>query len=324
MIENLEAKYYELNNFRFESGEILSSLRVEYCTLGTPIKDEEGHITNAIVYLHGWSGDYSSIKRLKDIIGPGKALDTNKYYLISPSALGSPKSAAPSNSSRGFEFPRYSVNDMVNFLYSFLKENFSIKHLKGVIGNSMGGFQALTWGVLYPDFMDFIIPLVSSYQSKGWNFAIFHYMNSLIEQDPDYNQGNYVKNPRITSAASQFMYLFGLSRDYYESQVSNQDIINSMAEMGQEGLLSDANDIYWRNKAAMAYNLKGELDKIKAKTMVIAINQDQYFPPEYDAIPLSREIKDSQLVIYDSPLGHVGSHEIVKIEKEIGDFLTQF
>ncbi|MBU4534620.1 MAG: alpha/beta fold hydrolase [Euryarchaeota archaeon] len=324
MMENLDAKYYKLKNFRFESGEKLPSLNVEYCTLGTPIKDEEGHITNAIVYLHGWSGDYSSIKRLKDIIGPDKVLDTNKYYLISPSALGSPKSASPSSSTCGYEFPQYTINDMVNFLHSFLKENFPIKHIKGVIGNSMGGFQALTWGVLYPNFMDFIIPLVSSYQSKGWNFAIFHYMNSLIEQDPDYNQGNYVKNPRITSAASQFMYLFGLSRDYYETQVSNQDIIDSMTEMGQEGFLTDANDIYWRNKAAMAYNLKEELYKIRAKTMIIAINQDQYFPPEYDAIPLSRAIKDSQLAIYDSQLGHVGSHEIIKIEKEIEDFLSQF
>ncbi len=323
MFEQIKPEYYKLTNFKFESGERIASLQVEYSTLGVPFKDDQGYITNAIVYVHGWSGDFSSVERLKDLTGPGKPLDINKYFIISPTALGSPGSASPSTTNLGADFPQYNIRDMVNFLQTFIKEKFPIKHLKGIIGNSMGGFQALTWAVLYPDDMDFIIPLVSSYQSKGWNFALFYYMNSLIENDPEYLGGAYTKNPsRITAAASQFMYLFGFSRDHYQNS-DNHEIADSMAIMGEEGSLRDANDIVWRNRAAMAYNIKNVVNKIQAKTLIIAIKEDLYFPPEYDALPLSEAIPGADLLIYSSKWGHVGSQEIIKIEQELAQFLNK-
>jgi homoserine O-acetyltransferase len=298
---------------------------VEYTTLGTPKIDSDGFLVNAVLYLHGSSGDYSSVKRLDSITGSGSPIDTDEFYIISASSLGSPGSASPSTTTLGSEFPEYTINDMINFHHVFLTENFPIKHLKGVIGNSMGGFQALNWGVDFPDFMDFLIILVSSYQVSGLNYANYHYTNSLIEKDPDYEGGNYKKNPeRSTAAVAEFMYHFGLSKEYYRYEINNEDIALAMEEMGLEGTKIDANDTVWRNKAVMQFDLEEKIPNIKANTLIVGINQDQYFPPHMDAIPLSKMIKNSEIIIYDSILGHIGTSELDKVEKEIYAFLEDF
>lgn len=305
----------------------MSNLPVEYIAFGTPIKDAEGYITNGIVFCHGWGGDYGSLRRILDVVGPGKPIDTKKFFIIAITTLGSPNSASPSTTELGAKFPKYSIEDMVRFQMEFLKSKFNIKHLRGVIGNSMGGFEALTWGAKYPDYMDFLISLVSSYKVAGHNYSLFKFMNNIIESDPDYNNGNYTN--QLTNSlklANESMYSFGLSREYYRYDMSNNEIDLAMEEMGEEIVEEnwDANDIVYRNNASTAHNIENILSNIKAKTLIVAINQDQYFPPELDAIPMSKMIKDSKLVIYDSNMGHIGTHEIVKIEKELEEFLKSF
>lgn len=318
-------KNYNIDEFTFESGDALDNLNVEYVTLGTPELDSENNLVNGVLYLHGWGGSCTSMKRLDPITGPEKPLDPENVFIISPTSLGSVGSSAPSNTSLGANFPKYTITDMVKFHYRLLTEKFNIKHLKGVIGTSMGGFQALNWGVNHKDFMDFLIPLVTGYQVKGLNFANFYFMNSLIEKDPEYNGGNYVKNPeRVTRIVSEFMYMFGLSKDYYRYELENKDILKYMDQMGTEGSSMDANDIVWRNNAAMGFDLENELSKISAKTLILAINQDQYFPPSQDAIPMSKMIKNSKIALFDSICGHIGTKDLYKVENDIISFLKEF
>ncbi len=319
----LNPQYYTINNFKFKSGTVLRELNVEYATFGTKIKDEDGNIVNGILYLHGSSGDYSSIKRISDIVGPGKVIDTDKYFIICPTALGSPGSSSPSTSNLGHRFPKYNVEDMVNAHYNFLNEALNIKHLKGIIGTSMGGFQTLQWAVTYPDFMDFIIPLTTSSNVKGQNYAINNLMNIYIKSDPEYNEGKYEINPKTgTQNASMLLYLFGFSPEYYKGE-SNEEILESLDFMKKEGDETDANDIVWRNEATLSYDLTKAVSKIIAKTLIIGVNQDQYFPPDIDVIPLSKSIKGSKLYLYDSILGHLGSSEIIKAENRIKEFLDE-
>ncbi len=318
-------KNYELDKFTFQSGQSLNDLNVEYVTLGTPKWDSNDNISNGILYLHGWGGSCTSLKRLEPMVGPGKALSTNEVFIIAPTALGGPGSASPSSTSLGSDFPEYTVSDMVNFHYNFLRAKFGVEHLKGVIGTSMGGFLALDLAVNYPDFMDFLIPLVTSFQVKGLNYANFKFMNSLIEKDPEYGGGKYEKNPeRVTGLVSEFMYMFGLSKDYYRYKLENRDIDKYMVEMGLEGSLMDANDIVWRNRAAMGFNVEDKLSNITAKTLILAINQDQYFPPSQDAIPLSKLIKNSKIALVDSICGHIGTKDLFKVENDISKFLKEF
>ncbi|MDR1819478.1 MAG: alpha/beta fold hydrolase [Methanobrevibacter sp.] len=319
--ENLKLEYYTLKEFDFISGKTLKDLMVEYVTIGKPIKNENDEITNCIIFFHGLGGSCTSIRNLYEIIANKKALDTEKYFIVSITTLGSPNSHCPSNSELGINFPSYTIEDMVNFQKKFLKDKFNVKHLKGLIGNSMGGFEALSWGVLYPEDMDFIISLVSSYKFAGHNYAINKFIKTIVENDPEYNDGTYKVPLKSIGLANQVVYPFGFSLKHYQN-LSNDEIDNDLNELMLDFEMYDGNDVVLRSDAITSYNIEDKLDKIIAKTLIIAINQDQYFPPELDAIPMSKMIKNSKLVLYDSDLGHLGVSEISKIEKELKEFLN--
>jgi len=306
----MKPSYFTLSEFTFESGETLENPRVEYTCIGVPRVDSDGFITNGLLHIHGWSGDYSSVKRLTPLTGKGKPLDG--FFIIAPTSLGSPGSASPSTTGLGASFPEYTISDMVNFHYRFIRERFRIRKLKGVIGASMGGFQALQWAVSYPDFMDFLVLLVTTCKVRGLNYAIFEYMNQIIKDSESYDKGMFL--------ASMFMYFYGYSREYY-NRLDNRQLRNAMIKVGEEGMGLDANDVVWRNNAAMKFDLEDQLENVRADALVVGIRQDQYFPPDSDTIPLSKGIKGSKTIIYDSICGHLGVNELEKIEDELKEFL---
>ena len=259
----------------------------------------------------------------------GELFDTDRWFFISVSALGCPNSASPSVSGLMNKFPEYDVEDMVNFQKQFIEERFGITHVKGLIGNSMGGFEVLTWGCVYPDSVDFIISLVSSFKVGGHNYALSRIMNNILETDPDYNGGAYdlplsESLKRSLKLSSDAMYCYGLSREEYRNNMTNEEIMEAMAEFAEESLEEDPNDIIYMNRSSLEYDLTDQLSDITAKVLIIAINQDQYFPPNLDAIPMSKMIKDSKLIIYDSCMGHVGSSELYKIKDDLEEFLSEF
>ena len=328
-VESIEAEYFTLNEFKFKNGEILRDAKVEYITFGTPNYDDNGIISNAVIYFHGSSGSCYSVKRICEDIGVGELFDTDRWFFISVSALGCPNSASPSVSGLMNKFPEYDVEDMVNFQKQFIEERFGITHVKGLIGNSMGGFEVLTWGCVYPDSVDFIISLVSSFKVGGHNYALSRIMNNILETDPDYNGGAYdlplsESLKRSLKLSSDAMYCYGLSREEYRNNMTNEEIMDAMAEFAEESLEEDPNDIIYMNRSSLEYDLTDQLSDITAKVLIIAINQDQYFPPNLDAIPMSKMIKDSKLIIYDSCMGHVGSSELYKIKDDLEEFLSEF
>ena len=328
-VESIEAEYFTLNEFKFKNGEILRDAKVEYITFGTPNYDDNGIISNAVIYFHGSSGSCYSVKRICEDIGVGELFDTDRWFFISVSALGCPNSASPSVSGLMNKFPEYDVEDMVNFQKQFIEERFGITHVKGLIGNSMGGFEVLTWGCVYPDSVDFIISLVSSFNVGGHNYALSRIMNNILETDPDYNGGAYdlplsESLKRSLKLSSDAMYCYGLSREEYRNNMTNEEIMEAMAEFAEESLEEDPNDIIYMNRSSLEYDLTDQLSDITAKVLIIAINQDQYFPPNLDAIPMSKMIKDSKLIIYDSCMGHVGSSELYKIKDDLEEFLSEF
>ena len=316
--------YATIKNFYFESSESLDELEMEYFTIGQAKRDDEGKIENGLLFLHGWSGDYSSFKRFLDFTKPGQVFDKDKYFIISPTALGSPGSAAPSTTNLGKDFPKYTVGDMVNVQYRLLEEHLDVKHLKGVIGTSMGGFQSLKWSVNYPNFMDFIINIVTGPAVIGRNQAIFQLTNNIIEDHPDYMQGNYTENPlNAVKDANQLMFLFAFSIPYYHKEFPDKEILqDALNEQGREGMFMDARDIVWRNNAALNFDIRKDLDNIKAKTLIIGIEGDEYFPPEIEAIPLSEAIENSELLVYQSELGHLGINEIKKMNDALNNFVN--
>lgn len=317
----LKPFYCTIKNFKFQSGDVLNELEMEYFTMGKAIRDETGDIQNGLLFLHGWSGDFSSFKRFLDLTRPGEPFDGNKYFIISTTTLGSPGSSAPSTSGLGKDFPQYTVGDMVNAQHRLLEE-LNINHLKGVIGTSMGGFQSLEWGVSYPDFMDFLIHIVTGPASLGRSHAIFQVSNNIIQDHPDYMQGKYQENPiNAVKNVSELMFLFTFTLPYYHEEFPDKKaLLQALQVQGEEGMNMDARDVVWRNKAALSFDVRDDLDKIKARTLIIGIEGDEYFPPDIEAIPLSKSIKNSQVFVYRSGLGHLGINEIEKMRDVLIDF----
>lgn len=106
--------------------------------------------------------------------------------------------------------------------------------------------------------------------------------------------------------------------------MTNEEIGLAMAEFAEESLEEDPNDLIYMNNSSLDYDLTDQLENITAKVLIIAINQDQYFPPNLDAIPMSKMINDNKLLIFDSCMGHVGSNELFKVKDDLEEFIKEF
>lgn len=319
----LTPSYHTLKEFIFESGEKLDELEMEYFTMGEAIRDEDGNIQNGLLFQHGWSGDYSSMKRFLEFTEPREPFDADKYFIISTTALGSPGSSSPSTSKLGKEFPQYTVEDMINAQYRLLTEQLNIGHLEGVVGTSMGGFMSLQWGVSYPDYMNFLIHIVTGPAVLGRNQATFLIRNHIIENHPDYKGGDYVENPvDAVKLVSEDMFLFAFTLPYYHKTFPEKKMLTeALHEQGLMGMELDARDVVWRNRACLSFDVRDQLEKITAKSLIVGIEGDEYFPPEIEAIPLYKSMKNAQLFVYKSDLGHLGINEIEKMKNVLISFL---
>jgi homoserine O-acetyltransferase/O-succinyltransferase len=318
----LTPEYYTIKDFKFKSGAVMD-LKQEYATLGKPIKDSQGNITNAVVFCHGFSGNYTQILLLKGVVGPGVPFDTDKYFFILPTAIGSPGSSCPSVSGLGPKFPKYTVADMIESQYLLVTQHLKIKHLAGVAGASMGGFQTLQWVTTYPDFMDWAIPIAMASESIGRLLGRSAVLIDIIKLDPEYKDGYYKEQPK-KGMEVYFMsaYLWYFGHDFYAKQWKTKDeLLKGLRDVGLGSAKADANDTIWREEGLMSFNTTKQLSNVKAKTLVIGINEDELFPPS-SVKPVAEAIPGAKVFIYDSILGHLGcALDIQKAGKAITDFL---
>ena len=123
-----------------------------------------------------------------ELFGPGQPLDASKYYIIIPDSIGHGKSSKPSDGMKT-AFPKYDYDDMVEAQYRLVKEGLGIKHLRLVIGNSMGGMHTWLWAEKYPDMMDALVPMASQpTEMAARNWMLRRMMIETIRNDPDYNE----------------------------------------------------------------------------------------------------------------------------------------
>ncbi|WP_407422967.1 alpha/beta fold hydrolase [Methanobrevibacter sp.] len=314
---------YVMDSFEFSNGEVLNDVDVEYMTFGTP-KYDGNIITNAIIYCHGSLGNFTSAKKIFPLMYENAPFDENKYFFISISALGSPGSCSPSSTNLKNKFPKYSIEDVVNFQKQFLAEKFNLTHVLGIIGNSMGGFVALTSAILYPDFADFIMPGVSSYKVAGHDYILSKFVDEIITSDENYEKGIVNESlKRTLKLASLAEFNFGLSKEALRA-TPKEELSQNFEEFGEESLFLDIYDVKYCNEACMNYDIENDLGKITSKVFIISCAQDPHFPPELDGIPMSRMIKDSQLIIMDSELGHLCFNELENISDELSNFMKEF
>ena len=278
---------FVLKDFRFHTGQVLPEVRMHYVTIGAPTGEP-------VLVLHGTAG---SAQRMLtpdfagELFGPGQPLDAAKYFIVIPDSLGHGKSTKPSDGLRA-SFPKYNYEDMVDAQYRLVKEGLGIKHLRLVIGNSMGGMHAWIWGTKYPGEMDALVPMAcqpTEMSSRNW--IMRRLITDSITSDPDWNGGNYTRQPRSAQFASVF---FGLGTSGGNLALAKAAPTREKADALLDARMkapfpADANDVLYQWASSGDYNPSPNLEKIQARVLAINAADDERNPPETGI--MEREMK---------------------------------
>ena len=290
-----------IKDYVFASGERLAELKLHYRTMGVPQRDARGKIVNGILLLQGNTGTGANWLRpslADDLFRPGQPLDARHHFLIMQDAIGRGGSSKPSDGLRG-NFPHYRYRDMVVSGYRLITEHLGVGHLRLVIGSSMGGMHAWMWAEMYPNLMDGVIPLsCQPVEISGRNWLGRRAAAEAIRHDPDWNGGFYEVPPRhwIYSAAGNFN---------TESPTRIQEMAPNLAaadklyeERLAQAAKTDANDQLWAIEAIRDYNPEPDLDRIKARVMLINDAEDHANPPELGTVERAmKRVKHGRYVL---------------------------
>jgi homoserine O-acetyltransferase/O-succinyltransferase len=275
---------YTFKGFRFRSGETLD-LKQHYRTLGRPLRDTAGNIINAVMVLHGTGGTGAQflVPQFADaLFGAGQPLDTAKYFIILPDAIGHGGSSKPSDGAR-MAFPRYDYADMVTAQKRLL-DSLGIKQLRLLMGTSMGCMMGFQFGTDYPGVARAIMPLAcNTVPLAGRNRLWRAIAIDAIKADPDWQGGNYttqpVNGPKV-GVALQIMASSAPVR--MQAQWPTRDAADAAAvTLMAQGLAgsADANDRIYQLDASRNYNPSPNLARITVPVTWINSADDFINPP---------------------------------------------
>jgi homoserine O-acetyltransferase len=284
---------YIIRDFRFASGETLPELRIHYRTLGTPRRENDGTVRNAVLILHGTTGSGANFFRPEfagELFGAGQPLDASRYYLILPDGIGHGSSSKPSDALRA-RFPKYGYQDMIEAQYRLLTEGLKVNHLRLVMGTSMGGMHTWLWGQTHPEFMDALLPLASlPAQISGRNRVWRRMISDAIRNDRAWEKGEYRSQPPSLRTAAEM--LFFMSSNPLERQKeapTRERADKALDEFVSRTLTAmDANDVLFAIESSRDYDPGKGLENIKAPLLAINFEDDLINPPELGI--LEREI----------------------------------
>ena len=323
-------------DLKLESGEMIRDFSISYVTHGN-LNDRK---SNAILMVTALGGNHH---RIDFLIGPGKALDTNRYFIICTDAIGNGLSTSPSNSKMQprMSFPKYAIRDMVESQYRLLKEKLGIDHVVAVIGPSMGGMQALQWGVSHPDFMDALVAMVPLAKTPAWSVAVVEVSRKAIMNDPAWKDGNYDSPPEkgVRLWRDILNLLSARTPDMYSAQFKNGvDALPWMEAQETAALKAfDANDYiyqtwaYERHDVGTTPGFGGDTAKvlasIKAKTLILTGTKD-LLNPEFEPLEAGKNIKGVSMVTISpgTVTGHASAGgfnpaDVEFLNREISAFL---
>ena len=332
--------------FTFESGRTIPGFTLRYETYGR--LNAAGD--NAILVCHALSGDHhcAGFHSLSDrkvgwwnnIIGPGKALDTNRYFVLGCNVLGGcqgstgPLSVDPETGQPyGINFPIVSIRDMVRTQERWLRA-IGVTQLAGVIGGSMGGMQVLEWGITFPGFVRKLLAMATTARESAQAIAFNEVGRQAILQDPDWNEGNYAsgEGPRVGLAIARMMaHITYLSDASMARKFGRRTVANSKESTGAfdvqfevESYLRyqgksftnrfDANSYLYITRALDQFDLAagpGSLEAafqpVTADALVVGFTSDWLFPPNQNraiVTALLRAGKQASYAELTTDLGH--------------------
>jgi homoserine O-acetyltransferase/O-succinyltransferase len=312
-------------DFKFHTGEVMSELKLHYTTIGDP-----AGIPAVVLHGSGQSaGNMLTPAFADELFGPGQPLDATKYYIVIPDALGHGKSAKPSDGLKT-KFPQYNYVDMVDAQYRLLAEGMGIRHVRLIIGNSMGGMNVWLWGEKYPQYMDALVPMASqptSMASRNW--MLRRMMLETIRNDPEYNNGNYTTQPRFLKIASVF---FGIATaggtlNYQKLAPTRENADKLVDARLAAPMTADANDFLWQWDSSADYDAAPGLEKIEATVLAINAADDERNPPETGLMTQAmKRVKNGKLYLIlasDETSGHLTTGNAKFYKQELQKLLEE-
>jgi homoserine O-acetyltransferase/O-succinyltransferase len=286
---------FEAPAFALQKGSALPVAGLAYKTLGTLSAARDN-----VVLIPSW---YSGTHREAEycMVGPGRAIDPTKHFIVLTNLLSGGLSSSPSNTPPPFEaarFPRVTLLDNVRLQHMLLTERLEIDRVKLVAGWSMGGCQAFQWGVQYPDFIEAIAPLCCSARTANFNKVFLLSLRRALTLDPSYAEGYYTRAPVAGLKAFAAIYAgWGFSEPFYRTEGFRQfgaaTCEEFVANFWEGAMLHhDANDLltllqtWYDGDVGNGGDYDAALRSIKARTVIMPGQYDSYFPPadsEYEA-----------------------------------------
>jgi homoserine acetyltransferase len=370
-VESLNAlkKYYSFPNFKIggqydvgdaasyefggKGGVTLESLgakplRLSYIAVGTPKRDANGKIINAVLISPYYSGDasfdyffwYDGQKGTGfakgAVVGPGKLIDTDKFYVVFVDTLGLWGASKPSDG-LGIKFPHYNGMDYVQANYRLLKDGLGIAKVKLATGVSMGAIQSYIWAVLHPDYVEAIMPIGGATAMDPVPRWLFQLMSAAMKSDPVWmkTKGDYYSLPKVQHPNRGMMFGWSILgqgafdfdfRNVQKWEKVRADVFywdpkpGDGAKLVQKAKDFDVNDLIFRNRALDGYNIDEYLPKIKAKTLILHVKNDQWLRYAR-AKEAAEKIPGAKIAAFESPLAH---YAIFRAPNKLKDELTAF
>ena len=332
-MDAVESRIFEARDFALDGGAVLPELRIAYETYG----DLAPGGRNAVLLTHGYTSHHHQAGRYRQghaprgldehtvgtwegLVGPGRAIDTDRLFVVSSNMLGSSYgSTCPSHTDPrtgrpyGPHFPRISVADIVRAQKALL-DHLGVQHLVAVAGPSYGGYQAFQWAVQYPDFMHGIVATVTSPQSSPGSGPTDKLIADLAT-DPHWNGGDYYGNGGIFATLVK-MRVRTLKFYGFEAQLAptmpdvalREAAIQRVAE--DWARVFDANAMVVLRRALEDFDTTPHFDRIRAKVLYVLSRTDRLFPPSLAPgvmQALERARVDARYFELDSEFGHLAT-----------------
>jgi homoserine O-acetyltransferase len=317
-------KHFSTTDFRLQSGEVLPELKLAYETYGALAPSGR----NAILVTHGYTSSQHAAGLDANgeagwwdgLIGPGKAIDTDKFFVVSSNMLGSsfgstapasinPKTGAP----YGPDFPKYTLVDIVSAQRAML-DALGVRHLVAVAGLSFGGYQAFQWGVTFPDAMSGIVPVVTAPNATDGERMVAD-LRARFEEAPGWNGGHHYGNATMLGFMTELrvttLKRYGIEAELaprYPDPAKRETVIHQLAEAWAK--VFDPNSLIALAQARSHYNAEKDFARIHAKVLYVLSRTDKLFPPSIAAEVMAK-LKaagvDATYFEIDSDKGHLAS-----------------
>jgi len=283
---------FTIEGFKLENGTVLPKAIVMYATYGKLNAARDNVILLPSHYMadsHGYEW----------LIGPDKALDPNKYFLVATELFGNGKSSSPSNTPEPFHGPRFpvtTIRDNVEATHRLLVEKFGVTHLRAVVGFSMGGQQAFQWAVSYPTFEDGVVVTSATAKTYPHGFVRLEGQIAAIDADPVFNGGNYTQQPTKGLEAFGMVWAAWLySQDWWRLELWKQGAapgttFQSVVDRFHHNFIpgADANNLILQMRTWEHHDVGGTpgfggdveraLRSIKVPVLYMPSQTDMYFP----------------------------------------------